>query len=250
MCHPSGGEYTNTFEQQLELPGSEQTVPVYAYGYTPGEAKPTVVIYHDAFGATPFYRDMARRLAEQGFAAILPDFFFREGPIAELTMEAARGRAIKHNQATALQDLATIVNALSAEGRKVGIIGFCMGGRQALFAASRIPALTASVVYYGPPVNTRPQPNVVGDPIDEVAQIQAPILGFFGDQDGGIPVEVVRRYEQATREAGKDVNLTIYPGVGHAFMTFDFTSESPAAIASRESWARALTFLEERLTSA
>ncbi len=247
MCHPSAGQYAHFSEQLLELPGSDRPIPTYAYGYTAGEAKPAVVIYHDVFGATPFYRDMARRLAEEGFAAFLPDLFCREEPLPEATMNAAIARVRQHDQGRALQDLAAIINVLNAEGRKVGVVGFCMGGRQALFAASRIPAVQASVVYYGGPVNTRPMPGGVGSPIDEVAQVQAPILGFFGDSDPGIPVETVHAYEKAAHEHGKDVSFTIYPGAGHAFMTFDSAGESPQAVASRESWARALAFLKERL---
>ncbi|QBD74547.1 hypothetical protein EPA93_00480 [Ktedonosporobacter rubrisoli] len=129
MCHPvdPAFEYSDATERQLEMPGSGRTIPTFAYRYASEKRLPAVVIGHDVFGASPFYRDIARRLAEQGFATIVPELFCREGTLATHTMEAAVERAKRHNVLTALADLNSITAKLAEDGRKVGILGFCMG---------------------------------------------------------------------------------------------------------------------------
>ena len=248
MCHQSEevAGYSVPAEQQLDFTGSEgQTIPAYAYGYRAGEAQPTVIILHDIWGANKFYRDMGQRLAEAGFAAILPDLFVRQGSLRQNSRQAAFARAGQHSFVVALEDLRAIVDTLSGEGRNVGVIGFCMGGTLALLADARIPQLKAAVVYYGFPVNSHPTPNRPFNPIDEVGQLHAPILGFFGEEDSGVDPDNVRAYEVAAQQAGKAIDVTIYPGVGHGFLTF--SSEGPAAQPSQQSWARAMQFLKERL---
>lgn len=248
MCHQSEevAGYSVPAEQQLDFTGSEgQTIPAYAYGYRAGEAQPAVIILHDIWGANKFYRDMGQRLAEAGFAAILPDLFVRQGSLRQNSRQAAFARAGQHSFVVALEDLRAIVDTLSGEGRNVGVIGFCMGGTLALLADARIPQLKAAVVYYGFPVNSHPTPNRPFNPIDEVGQLHAPILGFFGEEDSGVGPDNVRAYEVAAQQAGKAIDVTIYPGVGHGFLTF--SSEGPAAQPSQQSWARAMQFLKERL---
>lgn len=247
MCHQSEdvAGYSIPAEQQLEFEGSGQTIPAYAYGYKPGEPQPTVIILHDIWGANKFYRDMGQRLAEAGFAAMLPDLFVREGPLTHNSMQAAFARSGQHSFPVALEDIRAIVDKLSSGGREVGVIGFCMGGTLALLADARIPQLKAVVVYYGFPVNNRPSPGRPFNPIDEVNQLHAPILGFFGQEDSNVGSDNVRAYEAAAKQAGKSFDATIYPDVGHGFMTF--SSEGPTAKPSQESWGRAIQFLKEYL---
>lgn len=249
MCHQSEdvAGFGVPEEGRVEFAGSGQEVPAYTYGYDPRaeRPKPTVIILHDIFGASAFYRDMGKRLADAGFAAILPDLFVREGPLANNSREAAFARGGKHSSVVAIEDIRAIVETLTTEGRNVGVIGFCMGGTLALLAASRIPQVKAAVVYYGFPVNANPSANRPYSPIEEVGQLQAPVLGFFGEEDRGVGPDNVRRYEEAAKRAGKTIDVTIYPGVGHGFLTF--ASEGPAAQPSRESWSRAIQFLKEQL---
>ena len=249
MCHQSEdvAGYSVPAEQQMEFAGSGQPIPVYTYGYDPRAEKPksAVIILHDIFGASKFYRNMGQRLADAGFAVILPDLFVREGPLGKNTREAAFARSSQHSFPVALEDIHAIVDTLSAEGHNVGVIGFCMGGTLALLAASRIPQIKASVVYYGFPVNVRSSANRPYSPIEEVNQLHAPLVGFFGEEDTGVGPDNVRKYEEEAKQAGKTLNFTIYPGVGHGFLTFE--SQGPAAKPSQESWARAIQFFKEQL---
>jgi carboxymethylenebutenolidase len=120
-----------------------------------------------------------------------------------------------------------------------------MGGTLTLFSAARLPEVKAGVVYYGFPINVHPTPNRPDNPIDEVAQLQVPLLGFFGEADAGVGVENVKAYEAAAQKAGKQIDFTIYPVVGHGFLTFD--EEGAAVRASQESWSRAIDFFKEYL---
>jgi len=247
MCHPVDDSviFSDNSEQQIDMPGSGRTIPTYAYGYDSQDRKSVVLIIHDIYGTNPFYRDMGRRIADQGFTALLPDLFCREGALSENSRVAALARASRHSFPVAIEDIRAIVDSLSQEGHNVGLIGFCMGGTLTLLSATRLPEVKAGVVYYGFPVNAHPTPNRPYSPIDEVVQLQVPLLGFFGEADAGVGVENVKAYEAATQKAGKRIDFTIYPGVGHTFLTFD--EEGPAVRASRESWSRAIAFFKEHL---
>jgi carboxymethylenebutenolidase len=245
MCHADSGKvsFEGISEQQMDLKVKGVSIPTFAYGYSSGDKKPAVIILHDIFGAGDFYRDLGKRLADQGFAAFLPDLFHREGPLPERNREAAMARGAKHSFVTALEELSVIVDNLSDEGRAVAVVGFCMGGTLGLLSATRFPGLKAAIIYYGFPVNAKPTPNRPNNPIEEVADLKAPLLGFFGEADAGVGPDNVRKYQEEARKNGKAVDFTIYPGIGHAFLTFD--PQEASFEASQASWEQAISFLKK-----
>ena len=247
MCYlpDEAGDGLHVHEQQADMPGSGRTIPTLAYGYASQAQGPVVIVLHAIFGPGSFERDVARRLAQAGFAVLLPDLFCREGPLAEPSFEAALARNSRHHAPRAMEDIAVIVRHLSETGRPVGLIGFCLGGTYALLAATRLPLVKASVVYHGFPVNTRPSPNNPDNPIDEVDQLQVPLLGFFGAADFLVGPEHVQAYATAASAAGKSVDFTLFPDAGHAFLSFD--PQAPTASVSRESWGKTLAFLQAHL---
>ena len=247
MCYPDEGTASAPFihEQQIDMPGSGRTIPTFVYGYDPQAQGPVVILIHTIFGPGSFERDVGRRLAQAGFATLLPDLFCREGSLPDTSFEAMMARNSRHNVPRVMEDIGVMVHHLSESGRPVGIIGFCLGGTYALFAATRFPSVKASVVYHGFPVNTRQSPNNPDSPIDEVDQLQVPLLGFFGEQDFVVGPENVRAYETAATAAGKPVDFTMYPDTDHGFLSFD--PEAPTARVSQESWARTLAFFREHL---
>ena len=251
MCYPNGDTVSyisynpNTAERLVEMPGSGRFIPTYAYGYDAPDRRPVVIILHDIYGAREFYREMGQRLADAGFAALLPDLFCRQGALSENSMQAAFARSTRHSFPTAMEDIAAIVAKMNEEGRSVAVIGFCMGGTLAMFAAARVPMLKASVVYYGFPVNANPTPNRPDNPLDEISKLQVPLLGFFGAKDSGVGPENVKIYQQAAKKVGKNINFTLYPNVGHSFLSFDPTAQT--AKSSAESWAQTLAFLKRQL---
>ena len=210
---------------------------------------PDVLIIHDIRGANDFYRDLARRLAGEGFAALLPNFFAREGPLPEPTGDAALARLAKLDQRRALVDIAACLDWLrghEATTGTVGTLGFCMGGTFVFLAAARHPLPEASVAFYGFPARERTAV-ATKRPIDddEVAGVESPLLLLWGDQHSGVGMDNVAAYQQALARYGKTAETIIYPGLGHGFLTFD--PESPAFDSSRDAWERTLAFFRAHL---
>jgi carboxymethylenebutenolidase len=251
MCHQyltapvSGG--SGLVEEQVEVPGEDRSIPAF-FVRPEGAHVPAVLIIHDVWGANPFYHDVARRLAGEGFAVLLPDFFVREGALAEQTREAVMERRSRHDQTRATHDIASALAWLrgnAATTGKVGTVGFCMGGTLVFLAAARQPVPDASVAFYGFPV---PNPTALAPlvPIDEAGQIRSPLLALWGDQDAGVGMDKVELYREALAENGVDFEFVIYPGAGHGFLTFDTTS--PSYDAAQDGWKRTVAFLHETLS--
>ncbi|HEY7036837.1 MAG TPA: dienelactone hydrolase family protein [Thermomicrobiales bacterium] len=246
MCHEHltapvrGG--AGIVEEQVEVPGADRAIPAYFVRPEDGTA-PNVLVIHDVWGANDFYHDVARRLAGEGFATLLPDFFAREGPPATQTREAIMERRVRLDQTKSVADVAGAIGWLRDQPtttEKVGTVGFCMGGTWVFLAAAREPVPNASVAFYGFPAR-EPTPLAPFHPIDEADQMRSPLLGLWGDQDHGVGMDNVERYRAALERAGAPYDFVIYPGAGHGFLTFD-----PAATsydAAQDAWAKTVAFL-------
>ncbi len=253
MCHqmltaPIGGG-AGIVEEQVEVPGADRAIPAYVARPEAGTA-PGVLIIHDVWGANPFYHDLARRLAGEGFVALLPDFFVREGALEEQTREAVMARRARHDQVKAVADVAGAIGWLRdhpATSGKVGTVGFCMGGTLAFLAAAREPLPDASVAFYGFPV-----PNATAlaplVPLDEADRMRSPLLALWGDQDHGVGMDNVERYRAALEQAGAPFEFVVYPGLGHGFLTFD--GSAPHFADAQDGWGRAVAFLRTTLSPA
>jgi carboxymethylenebutenolidase len=250
MCHsatdtsPIGGS-SGIQEQYFVVPTNDANLPIF-------EAMPStarrgnVLIFHDIWGANPFYQDVARRLAAEGYAAYLPDFFVREGPLPTQTREAAFDRASRLSWPRMIADVQFAVTALLGRNEgKIGSIGFCMGGTLVMLMATREPRIAAGVIYYGFPANPNPTENRPYEPLQEAEEVDQPLRGFWGDQDVGVGMDNVERYRQRLANAGKEHHFTIYPGLPHAFLTFD--PDKPYYVESVDSWVRTLSFYESKL---
>jgi carboxymethylenebutenolidase len=252
MCHQeltapvAGG--AGIVEEEVESPGAERAIPGFLARPEEGPA-PGIVVIHDVWGANPFYHDFTRRLAGEGFTALLPDFFVREGPPSEQTRDAVQARRAQWSQATAIKDLAGAITWLKGHPActgSVATIGFCMGGTLVFLQASREPAPDASIAYYGFP---KPEPTPLAPyvPLDEAAKVTSPLLAFWGDQDHGVGMDKVALYRQALDAGGVEYEAVIYPGMPHGFITFD--PNSPNFEAAQDSWHRTLAFLRSTIAA-
>ena len=180
---------------------------------------------------------MTRRLAAQGYAALAVDLY--GGRVAQ-TPDSAQAYL---QQAMAQRDalMGTLDSAItylsqSQGAPRVGVLGWCMGGAWSLETALAFPdRLDAAVMYYGRLVTDRAR----------LARLDAPLLGLFGGADEGIPVADVRAFEAALRQAGKDAEVHVYDGAGHAFA--NPSGESYSAEAAEDAWRRTTAFLAEHL---
>ncbi len=256
MCHPSENV------DPEPLPGAlrdEVAVPVRGGPEVParlcvpaeGVAAPrgAVILATDIFGANAFYRALADRLAAAGIAALLPDLFFREGPLAEPTRELAYARRAKLDDERALRELGAGCDWLRetfdvAEGR-VGTLGFCLGGNLVLHLAARRRDL-ATVSYYAFPAGL-PAPKAVGPPREWVDRMQGPILGLWGERDEKVGLANVEEFERLARQAELDYEHHVYAGCDHGFLGGLDDPDRPDRGAAIDAWSRTLRFLEARL---
>jgi carboxymethylenebutenolidase len=209
----------------------------------PADARGAIVVVQEAFGVNPHIEDVTRRAAAAGYHAVAPDFFHRSGPNAiveygkfEKVMEYFQDLG---SDDSILADVDAALAHLYAAGhadRGIGIVGFCFGGRVSFLVAIR-RALGAAVGFYGGGIVTGrfPQfPPLVG----EVASLQTPWLGLFGDQDASIPVDDVEQLRRALAGAEVDTDIVRYPEAGHGFHCDrrpDYRSDDAA-----DAWRRAL----------
>jgi len=188
---------------------------------------PGILIINDVFGRSPFYDQLARRLAQAGFVSSTPEYFFREGSLPEPTREAAMARAKQLDFKRWSRDMSAAIDWLRARAQvngTVGTIGFCMGGTQALLLAARRADIAATVSYYGFPADARTD----ASPIEVASKMHGPILGHWGDQDAG---------------AGVEHEFQIYPGLGHGFLKASLEDEkTPGYEQACASWRRTLEF--------
>lgn len=204
-----------------------------------GAALPGLLVIHEWWGLNDNIRMMARRLAGEGYDVLAVDLY---GGAAASTAEEARAlmQAATRDRAAGQRNLAAAAAYLRAAGApKLGVIGWCFGGGWSLQTALALPEqIDAAVVYYGQPELDR----------TALARLDAPLLGFFGGADTGIPVAQVRQMETMLREMGKPVEFRIYPGAKHAFANPSGPSYDPTAAA--DAWQRTLAFLARTLQPA
>lgn len=208
------------------------------FAQTPGRKGPGVVVIQEWWGLVPHIKSVAERLAEAGFLALAPDLY--HGKFAKSPGEAER-LMMAMNIDKAEKDLSAGVSYLQEHTAnptgKVGVIGFCMGGALALYAAARNPDIAACIVFYGAHPKIRP----------DLPSLNAAVLGIYGENDKSVTVKSARDLEKKLKDLGKSVEIQIYPGAGHAF----FNDERPEVYnksAAEDAWKRSLDFLTRHLS--
>ncbi len=208
---------------------------------------PGVVVIHHGSGIDQFTRDMADKLAGDGFAAAAPDLFHRLAPDSPLRSKPP-GQRLNDSQIEV--DVNATVEFLQAHrsirGEKLGIIGFCMGGRVVYLMATANPAFAASVPYYGGNIMVPWGEGVTTTPFERSGEIQGAILFHFGVTDANPSQDDMRVLDSELTRLGKEYGFYNYEGAGHSFM--DHTNPGdhrPAAV--EESWPRTTAFFAKHL---
>ncbi|CAA9560921.1 MAG: hypothetical protein AVDCRST_MAG70-1656 [uncultured Thermomicrobiales bacterium] len=254
MCHAENstpaGRNPAIDENRVEFMVGDLAIPALQAAPAGAGRYPAVLVLHDINGMNAFYEDLTRRLAAEGFVAMVQDLFVREGPSSEPTPEAIRARRARMDQRHALDDIARGIETLASHplgDGTVGTIGFCMGGTFAMLAGARDPLPDASVAFYGFPAQaaTEKAPLL---PLAEASSLRSPLLALWGDQDHAVGMDTVEAYRAALAEADRQFEFVIYPGAGHGFLTFD--PQAPAFPDAADAWDRTLAFLRETLAHA
>ena len=215
------------------------------------DATGAVVVIQEAFGVNQHIEDVTRRFAATGYHAVAPALFHRAGggtiddydnlDFAEM-LKLFEGLTDDTVLADVDATLTVLRDAGFADGR-VGIVGFCFGGRVAFLVAAR-RRLGAAVTFYGGGIAS--QGHFSFPPLlDEAATLQTPWLGLFGDEDAGIPVEDVEKLRDAVRAAPVDTEVLRYPGAGHGFHCDRRASYHEAS--ARDGWSRTLAWFDAHL---
>jgi carboxymethylenebutenolidase len=204
-----------------KIPVSGGEMPIY-FARPEGVSNPPVILVAmEVFGLHEYIKDVARRLAKLGAFAVAPDYYFRKGVDLTKITDFKELMPIVNAKPDAelVADLDATVAWAKSEGgdtSRLGMIGFCRGGRAVWIYAAHSSALKAGVAFYGSLVDPQ-NPLWPKSPIQLAPEMKAPVLGLYGDADQGIPVSQVEQMKEALKAAGKTAEFKIYPGAPHAF---------------------------------
>jgi len=218
-----------------------------------GEVRPAILVFMEIFGINAHIRDVAARLAREGYVALAPDFFHRTGPGVEFGYDAKgleRGMALL-NQLEADEMIADARAAIAwLEARpdvrrgRIGAIGFCIGGHMAYLSACETSVCCAAS-FYGGGIAAPSGPGGGPSTIGRTPKIKGRILCLFGDEDDYIPQDQVAAIEAALKGAGVNHEVVVYPGASHGF--FCDQRDSYQAAAATDAWRRVKALFAEEL---
>ncbi len=220
-------------------------MPVYFARPVGVENPPVILVAMEVFGLHEYIKDVTRRLGKLGAFAIAPDTYFRMGDLTKIDSIAQLLPLVNgKSDAELFADLDATVAFAKAQGgdvNRLGIVGFCRGGRTVWLYAGHNPALKAGVSFYGslmdPPNDAMPQ-----NAFDLADVVKAPVLGLYGAEDQGIPPDQVRQMEAKLKGAGKTAEFKIYPGAPHGFFA-DYRA-SYRKEAAEDAWRRAIAWFK------
>ncbi len=234
---------------KVDIPTADGKMPAYRAAPAGKANAPVVLVVSEIFGVHEHIADVARRFAKQGYFAVAPELFVRQGDaasygeIAKLVAEVIS----KVPDAQVMGDLDATLAWAKAEGANAGnaaITGFCWGGRITWLYAAHQPALKAGVAWYGRLVGNKTE-LTPRHPVDLAGELKAPVLGLYGGADAGIPLDTVEQMKKALAAgsaAAKGSEFVVYPDAPHAFHA-DYRP-SYRKEAAEDGWKRALAWFK------
>ena len=212
----------------VKIPVRDGEMPGYRAMPARGKNFPVALVVQEIFGVHEHIKDICRRFAKLGYLAVAPSLYFRQGDTTQLKMEDIMPVVAKVPDEQVMADLDSTVAFARAtgksSGKRVGITGFCWGGRIVWLYSAHSKEVDAGVAWYGRLVaapNAKPNPLTPKQPIDLVDQLHAPVLGLYGAKDQGIPVESVEQMRAALKKskskAAQASEIIVYPEAGHGF---------------------------------
>jgi carboxymethylenebutenolidase len=206
---------------EIKIPVADGEIPAYRAMPAKGKSFPVVLVVQEIFGVHEHIKDLCRRFAKAGHMAIAPEMYARQGDVSKLTsINDIRPIVAKVPDAQVMSDLDAAVAYAKKSGSgntaKLGITGFCWGGRIVWLYAAHNPDLKAGVAWYGRLVGTASE-LLPRHPVDVAAQLKAPVLGLYGAKDQGIPQDTVEKMRTAIKAANGKSEIIVYPEAGHGF---------------------------------
>jgi carboxymethylenebutenolidase len=231
---------------QVEIAVEGGRLPAYRAMPEAGASFPVVLVVQEIFGVHEHIRDVCRRFARLGYLAIAPELYARQGDASAMTdvQEIVTKVVARVPDAQVLSDLdATVAWAAAsgtADATRLGITGFCWGGRIVWLYAAHSRALKAGVAWYGRLEGVADELHPK-HPIDVVDDLKAPVLGLYGAADTGIPQESVEKMRTALKTVGSGSEIVLYPDAPHGFHA-DYRP-TYRAVPATDGWQRTLKWL-------
>ena len=212
---------------------------------------PAVMVIQEVWGVNSHIQSVTDRLPSRGYVGLAPAIFHREGRMTIGLHEELQSAIDRMSKCTAddiLADLRAAVDYLKAQpfvqGDRIGIVGFCFGGRISYLASANIHDISAAVVYYGGAI---PAPFTGGgpSPLEQTANISAPVLGLFGEEDANPTTADVANIQAELTKHGKAHEFHMYPGCGHGFHcdARDSYRREPAL----DAWGKTMAWFDKHL---
>lgn len=237
---------------EVDIPVADGQIPAYrAMPDKKGKKFPVVLVIHEIFGVHEWIQDVCRRFAKEGYMAIAPALYSRQGDVHHLPDPRDLNTKI-FSQIPDTQSMSDLDSTLawadknSGNIKKAAITGFCWGGRIVWMYAAHNPKLKAGAAWYGrltptpnSPVN-QAQPTT---PIDHVSEMKVPIIGFYGGLDKGITVESVTRMQEALKKAKSKSDIVLYPNADHGFFADYRPSYNEQS--AKDAWPKLLAWFKK-----
>ncbi len=230
---------------EVKIPTGDVEIPAYRAMPAKGGPFPVVLVVQEIFGVHEHIKDVCRRFAKEGYLAVAPELYARQGDPTKFTDYKQLFAEIvgKVPDAQVMSDLDAAVawagKSGSGDVKRVGVTGFCWGGRITWLYCAHSPQVKAGVAWYGRLVGEA-SPLQPKYPIDVVADLKAPVLGLYGGQDQGIPLADVEKMRAALAAAKNPSEIVVFPEAGHGFNA-DYRPSYRAEDA-REGWRQALAW--------
>jgi len=232
---------------EIQIPTTKGIIPGYAARPAANKSYPIVLVIEEIFGVHEYIKDVCRRLAKLGYMAIAPELYARIADLSKMTdaQEIVQKVILKAPDDRLLSDLDSALTwAIAHRGNtsKLGVMGFCRGGRDTWLYAEHNPYLKAAVAFYGPVAGptSEIQPKT---PLDLADALKCPLLGLYGGADDSIKQSDVQEAAARARKAGQTVEIEVFPGAPHGFHAdYRSTYDKPAAEAA---WAKAMAWFKD-----
>jgi carboxymethylenebutenolidase len=227
----------NIKTHMIEFPINAHSAPGYLAQPDDDQLHPGIVVIQEWWGLVPHIKDVAERFAREGFVVLAPDLY--HGRAADEPDEA-RKLAMALDAQRAVQEIAAAARYLKKSDavapKKIGTIGWCMGGGLSLStAAYHSDLIGAAIAFYGRPLTA-------GD----TARLKVPVLGLYAEHDHGIPVEAVQAFEAELKKHGVPHEVQLYPETQHAFFN-DTRPQIYNAVAAQDAWQKSLAWFRKYL---
>jgi carboxymethylenebutenolidase len=230
---------------EIKIPVADGEIPGYRAMPSSGGPFPVVLVVQEIFGVHEHIRDVCRRFAREGYLAVAPELYARQGDVSKFTdyREIFAQVVSKVPDAQVMADLYATVAWAGGSGAgaidRLAVTGFCWGGRITWLYAAHNPRLKAAVAWYGRLAGqaTELQPKY---PLDVAGELKVPVLGLYGGQDQGIPLEDVEKMRAALATAKQPSEIVVFPDAPHGFNA-DYRP-SYRAREAKDAWDRCLAW--------